>query len=114
MKIKANIATTPIIDTTTYTRIKDSEGWHGSNSAIGLYGKPLSAAVRGELKKNGIKGVTVVVKTFAGGQELILKFKPTEADFVPFDEYERAKKENVNFYQFMGDTVPYKGKWIRQ
>lgn len=41
---------------------------YGSKSSRCLHGADLSAAIRADLKKAGIKGVTVRCKTYAGGQ----------------------------------------------
>ena len=58
--------------------------WHGENSHKHLYGSDLSKAIRAELKANGIKGVSVSCKHV---DNLCLKFKASDADFKPFDEY---------------------------
>lgn len=58
--------------------------WHGENSHKHLYGSDLSKAIREELKANGIKGVSVSCKH---GDNLCLKFKASDADFRPFEEF---------------------------
>lgn len=60
---------------------------YGSKSNKALYGSELSAAVRADIKKAGIKGVTVSCKSYSGGQSLTLKVKLDESNFVPFDEF---------------------------
>lgn len=58
--------------------------WKGNNSHKRLYGADLSKAIREELKANGIKGVSVSCKH---SNVLYLKFKASDADFRPFDDY---------------------------
>ncbi len=50
---------------------------YGSKSNHHLYGADLSAAIRADLKKAGIKGVTVRCKTYAGGQSITATVKVT-------------------------------------
>ena len=57
------------------------------NSGKYLYGAELSKAIREELKRQGIKGVSVSCKTFTGGQEVRIKVKAAAADFIGRDEY---------------------------
>ena len=61
--------------------------WDGNKSNQHLYGSDLSKAIREELKRQGIKGVSVSCKTFSGGQKLTIKVKATAADFIGRDEY---------------------------
>lgn len=61
--------------------------WEGSNSHKFLYGAELSKAIREELKASGIKGVSVRVHTFSGGQEITATIKTTAADYVDYDEF---------------------------
>ena len=53
---------------------------YGSKSNHHLHGADLSAAIRADLKKAGIKGVTVRCKTYTGGQSITatVKVAPTE------------------------------------
>lgn len=60
---------------------------YGSKSSRHLYGADLSAAVREDLKKAGIKGASCKIHTYSGGQSLTVTFKTTAADYVPFDQY---------------------------
>ena len=48
---------------------------YGSKSNHYLHGADLSAAIRADLKKAGIKGVTVRCKTYTGGQNLTATVK---------------------------------------
>lgn len=68
-----------------------STKWTGVNSHEYLYGAELSKAIRKALKDNGVKGVTVRVHTFSGGQEITATIKTTAEDYVSLDEF----KENV-------------------
>ena len=57
------------------------------NSGKYLYGAELSKAIREELKRQGIKGVTVSCKTYSGGQSVRVRVNATATDFVSCDEY---------------------------
>ena len=61
--------------------------YYGAKSNKHLYGAELSAAIREELKRSGIKGASVRVKTFTGGQEIGITATFTAADVVPFEQY---------------------------
>jgi hypothetical protein len=60
---------------------------YGSKSHKHLYGADLSAAVRGDLKKAGIKGATCKIHSYAGGQSLTVTLRVAPSDFLPFDQY---------------------------
>lgn len=60
---------------------------YGGNSSKYLHGADLSAAIRADLKKMGIKGVTISCKTYTGGQSLTATVKYTPADLVPLAQY---------------------------
>lgn len=60
---------------------------YGSKSHIHLYGADLSAAVREDIKKAGIKGTSCKIDTYSGGQNLTVTVKMTASDFVSFDQY---------------------------
>lgn len=53
---------------------------YGSKSNRHLYGADLSAAVRADLKAAGIKGTSVRVHSYAGGQSLSVTVKTTAED----------------------------------
>lgn len=59
----------------------------GAKSGKRLYGAELSAAIRADLKAAGVKGVTVSVKSYTGGQYLRATIKATAADLAPLDVY---------------------------
>ena len=60
---------------------------YGSKSNRHLYGADLSAAVREDLKKAGIKGATCKIHTYAGGQNLTVTVKVNPSDFLSFEQY---------------------------
>ena len=87
--------------------------WDGNKSNQHLYGSDLSKAIREELKRQGIKGVSVSCKTFSGGQEVTIKVKATAADFIGRDEYINdyaAGKYGLSaawFYTEDGESIHY-------
>lgn len=92
-------------------RTEENEGsWAGSNSDCGFYGKKLSDALRAEFKKNRLKNVFVSVQTYTGGQRIYVKFRMTESDYVPYDEYLAKKMAVIDFRQFSRSVFSYKGK----
>lgn len=60
---------------------------YGSKSNRHLYGADLSAAVRADLKAAGIKGVTVKVHSYSGGQSLAISCKFSHSDYLPWEQY---------------------------
>jgi hypothetical protein len=62
---------------------------YGSKSHKYLHGSALSAAIREDLKKAGIKA-TVKVHSYAGGQSITVTYKTTPADYIPFAQYLEA------------------------
>lgn len=60
---------------------------YGSKSHKWLYGSDLSAAIRADIKKAGIKGVTVKCHSYSGGQSITATIKTTEADYVPWAQF---------------------------
>lgn len=81
----------------------------------GLYGAELAAAIRAALKECHIYGCSVSKKTFSGGQEISVKVKASEADFITAEEY--ADKEqgaprrywytDTNGEQIHRDAMPW-------
>ena len=63
---------------------------YGSKSNRYLFGSDLSAAIRADLKKAGIKA-TVKVHSYAGGQSITVTYKTTSADYIPFSLLEVLK-----------------------
>jgi len=59
---------------------------YGSKSHKWLFGADLSAAIREDLKKAGIKA-TCKVHTYSGGQSITVTYKTTQADYIPFEQY---------------------------
>lgn len=60
---------------------------YGSKSNRYLHGADLSAAIRADLKKAGIKNTTVKCKTYAGGQNVTATVKLTDSDYIPFEQF---------------------------
>lgn len=60
---------------------------YGSKSNQHLYGADLSAAIRADLKNAGIKGVTVKVHSYAGGQSITATMKTFEGDYIPYEQF---------------------------
>lgn len=68
--------------------------WDGFKSDKHLYGAELSAAIRAEIKAAGIKGASVSCKTFSGGQEVVVKVKAQESDYISFEEFYKGFSYN--------------------
>jgi hypothetical protein len=78
----------PVYEITTREGYMGAIAWDGSNSRRSdLYGAGLSKAIREALKGDGIKGVTVSVKTYTGGQSITLKITATPRDYLELAEY---------------------------
>lgn len=60
---------------------------YGAKSNQALYGSDLSAAIRADLKRAGIKNVTVSCKTYAGGQHLTATVTLTADDIIDQKTY---------------------------
>lgn len=60
--------------------------WDGNKSHQFLYGAELTAALRADAKRIGLKGVTFRVHTYSGGQSVTATIKASESDFLPFEE----------------------------
>lgn len=58
---------------------------YGSKSHLGLYGADLTAAIRTDLKKAGLKGITV--RQYHGGSGIAVTATITPADLLAEDEY---------------------------
>ena len=56
---------------------------YGSKSNIHLYGADLSKAIREDIKRAGIKGVSVRCKSYSGGQSITVTVSLPESAFVP-------------------------------
>lgn len=63
--------------------------WDGNKSHKFLYGAELTAALRADAKRIGLKGVTFRVHTYSGGQSVTATVKATDADFRPFESVKR-------------------------
>lgn len=68
---------------------------YGSKSHKWLFGADLSAAVREDLKKAGIKA-SCKIHTYSGGQSLTVTLKTTAADYIPFEQYLESFRLNYS------------------
>lgn len=60
---------------------------YGSKSSHHLHGADLSAAIRADLKNAGIKGTSVKIHTYTGGQNLTVTVRLSPDEYIPFDQY---------------------------
>lgn len=60
---------------------------YGSKSNKSLYGADLSKAIRQDLKKAGIKGVSVRCKTYSGGQSITVTLRADKSMYRPLEQY---------------------------
>lgn len=80
------------------------DGYMGGGSVYGaksnhhLYGSDLSAAIRADLKKAGIKGVTVKCHSYSGGQTITATIKTTESDYISWEQF-------LENYRIKGSTA---------
>ena len=63
---------------------------YGSKSHKHLYGSDLSAAIRADLRKAGIKGVTVKCHSYSGGQSITATVKVLPADLIPYEQFRES------------------------
>lgn len=81
-------------------------GYRGSNAFRPLYGVELSKAIREALKSEKIKGVSVRVSTYTGGQSITLTIKATPADYVPMGKYiETAQWRDLAPFDWVEDPL---------
>lgn len=66
--------------------------WDGYKSHKSLYGAELSKAIRQDIKAHGIKGATVRVHEYSGGQSIRVTVKAKESDFIPFEEWKKGRR----------------------
>lgn len=75
---------------------------YGSKSNQHLYGADLSKAIREDIKKAGIKGVTVRYKSYSGGQSITATVSLPESAFVPeadfISNYKITPKQTWIYY----------------
>lgn len=80
---------------------------YGNKSGKYLYGADLSAAIRADIKRAGIKGVTVACKTYSGGQNVTVTIKAPAALIKPRDEYIAAYRITPGMaWIYTGDGQP--------
>lgn len=63
---------------------------YGSKSHLGLYGADLTAAIRADLKKAGLKGVSV--RQYHGGSGIAITVTLSPTDLLTVEEYEKIWK----------------------
>ena len=71
---------------------------YGSKSNQPLYGADLSKAIREDIKKAGIKGVTVRCKSYSGGQSITATVSLPESAFVPEADFVADYQIKCNQY----------------
>lgn len=87
--------------------------WDGLKSGKYLYGAELSAAIRAELKAQGVSGCSVRVKTFSGGQEVTVTVKSSAFDYVPFDDfYSRFRYSDLPAWIDTGKELVHRDEFI--
>ena len=72
----------------------------GSKSGLRLYGKDLTAAIRKDLKKWGVSGVSVACHSHSLCQDLIITITPQNGDVLSLDDYKKAYKNTDGSYNF--------------
>lgn len=72
-----------------------------------IYGAELSKAIREELKRQGIKGVSVSCKTYTGWQHITVKVKAAADDFATVDRYSEAFRAKLSRINAVLDTYHY-------
>lgn len=108
--------------------VKATDGYLGAIETTGsksgfLFGSDLSKAIRTDLKKWNIKGVSVSVKTYSGGQHLYLTITPNAGDFKSLEEYKKlfyyedgmpnySELEGMVHWSWIGYREDGKGKSI--
>jgi hypothetical protein len=75
---------------------------YGSKSNRYLHGSDLSAAIRADLKKAGIKNTTVKCKTYAGGQNVTATVKLSDSDYIPFEQFLNRYRVSCSGWIFTG------------
>ena len=81
---------------------------YGSKSNLHLYGADLSKAIREDIKRAGIKGVTVRCKSYSGGQSIGVTVTLRPDEFVSLAEYVgkyEITPENTWIYTGNGEPI---------
>lgn len=81
---------------------------YGSKSNLHLYGADLSKAIREDIKRAGIKGVTVRCKSYSGGQSIGVTVALRPDEFVSLAEYVgkyEITPENTWIYTGNGEPI---------
>lgn len=86
----------------------------GAKSNRHLYGADLSAAIRADIKAAGIKGVSIRVKEYFGGQNITATIKATAADLVGRESYIKAYQPRGNWVDLeSGECISWRTYWDR-
>ena len=87
--VRAAIEKDPMDDYTITSRegYMGAVAYDGSNSKLNLYGANLTKAIREAFKKCGIKGVTVKMHSYSGGQSVYFTITPAAGDLVTLEDY---------------------------
>lgn len=81
---------------------------YGAKSNNNLYGADLAAAIRADLKKAGIKGVTVKCKTYSGGQSITVTATIERGDLV-----QNYKIDDCELLHYLNCHGAYDGEnWV--
>ena len=72
--------------------------WDGNKSGKYLHGADLSKAIREDIKRAGIKGVSVRCKSYSGGQTITATVSLPESAFVPEAEFVADYQIKCNQY----------------
>lgn len=83
--------------------------YYGPKSGKALYGADLSAAIRADVKRAGLKGVTISCKSYSGGQSIRAKVKTTAEDVKPWAEFLAGYVVSPSGYWL--DCLNDSGKW---
>lgn len=83
--------------------------YYGPKSGKALYGADLSAAIRADVKRAGLKGVTISCKSYSGGQLIRAKVKTTAEDVKPWAEFLAGYSVSPSGYCL--DCLSESGTW---
>ena len=79
--------------------------WSGNNSKRHLYGRALSETIRDTLKMYKIKGASVKIEQYIGGQSLYITLKAKPTDFINKTKY----IENGDYRKIIKEGFFYEG-----
>ena len=91
----------------------------GSNRPASLWGADLAKAIRDDLKKRGVSGVTVRSRRVTHDTGITVTIKASEADFVSIEEmklrrtFTEVERQAFTHGAFCGERWIYSGEWDR-